>query len=75
MSKCLMILFIGVVSLIVISTYNFIKMNHCLKKHQDEWNELKKILIKTHPNWGQDELMQKYIEYCRKINYSYIPRF
>lgn len=65
----------AILFLIVYGICSFISMKHHLKRHQEEWNELKKILIEVHPHWGQDELMQKYLEYCRIINYNYIPKF
>lgn len=61
--------------LIVISTYHHIKMNRCLKKHQQEWNERRRVAIDMMPNITQDELMVLYLEYCKEIQYSYTPYF
>jgi hypothetical protein len=73
--KIIIMLGSALVCLIVISTYHFIKIKRCLKKHQKEWNEHKKTLMRNVPNITQDELMQIYLIYCKEIKYSYMPRF
>ena len=75
MKIIIIMLCIAFVYLVVISTYHYTKMNRCLNKHQQEWNERKKVATDIMPDITQDELMALYLDYCKEIKYRYIPSF
>ena len=75
MMKILIIICIAIVWLIAISTYNYVKMERCLKKHQAEWDNRKKVAMELIPDITQDELMGLYLDYCKELGYRYMPRF
>ena len=55
-----------VILCLIVLIVNKIYMNHMIKKHQNEWNEIKK-------NLNEDELLYEYLKYIRNCG-GYFPR-
>lgn len=76
MNKYIYIFIILGIAFICLSVYSFV--SHCitikkLKKHQKEWDSIRKMLIELFPNITQGDLCEYYLIYINSID-GYFPR-
>lgn len=71
--QIVIILAFVLMGLVVIVIHSAIA-NFRLKRHQEEWDALKEMLIAFAPSISEDALLEAYVQYIESIE-CYYPRF